>query len=235
MRRLLDKLLRRTHQESRTWTEIVHVEEPSTIVTRYVNLMLIELFKADSQTKVLYRNVELPPLRVESDTCEPPRLDDVVKRLKEMCNLTDSKSSAPVEGTISCTFEGESFNVRCHFDDNAEACCWIRAEKSDALRNCPSQDDRQNNSSAIGGHRVIRYGSPEYRAFMRRKSRMPWRERIRRSGIWTLIFACLLFATEIAAFLIVGEMQCSILKMLAINLLTGVFFFGFVLFAYSQQ
>jgi hypothetical protein len=197
--------------------------------------MLMELFKADSQTKVLYRNVELPPLRVESDTCEPSRPDDVVKRLKEMCDIETGVHSTPVEGTIPCMFEGESFNVKCHFDDKTEACCWIRAEKSDEKRTCLCPDDVQSDSSAIGGHRVIRYGSPEYRAFMRPKSPMPWRRRIRRSAVWGLICACLVLAAGIAGCLILGQTQWPVLKMIAAALLAGAFIFVLMLFACAQE
>lgn len=235
MKSLLARLFKRTPQEVRTWTEEVIVEEPSTPVTRYVNFMLIQLCKAGSQTKVLYRNVELPPLNTESGTCEPPRLDDVVKRLKEMCDIEADAHSTPVEGTISCTFEGESFNVKCHFDDNAEACCWIRADKSDKPRNCQSPDDVESDSSAIGGHRVIRYGTPEYRELMRHKARMPWRKRIRRSAICALICTCLVLVALIAGCLILGETQRPVLKMIASALLVGAFIFVMMLFAYAQQ
>ena len=126
MKSLLARLFNRRPREDRTWTETVRVEGPSTPVTRYVNCMLIQLFKAGSQTKVLYRNVELSPLTLESKTFEPPRLDDIVKRLKEICDIKPGPHSTPIEGTMPCTFEGASFSVKCHFDDNAEACCWIR-------------------------------------------------------------------------------------------------------------
>lgn len=126
---------------------------------RYVNFLLIQLFKAEMQIKVLYRNVELPLLTVESKTCKPPRLDEVVKRLKEMCDIEADVHSTPVEGTVSCTFQGASFKVKCHFDDSADACCWIRAEKSEDVRDCPALDDCHKNPIRTDGHRKIAYDS----------------------------------------------------------------------------
>jgi hypothetical protein len=197
--------------------------------------MLIQLFKAGSQTKVLYSNVELPPLTLASETCEPPRLDDVVKRLKEMCDIGTGAHSTPVEGTIPCTFEGASFDVTCHFDDNAEARCWIRAERSDGMSDSPPLDDLREIGSVIGGHRVIRYGSPEYRSFMRRKARMPWWQRVRRSAIYGLICAGVVLGGLIATLLIVGENRWPILKMIAGSLFTGAFIFVLMLFGYAKQ
>ena len=103
---------------------------PSTPVTRYINCMLIQLSEADSQTKVLNRDKELPPLTVASHTAEPPPLDAVVEKLIEMCNLEPGPHSTPVEGTVSCTIQGVSFDVKCNFDDAAEACCWLRMERA---------------------------------------------------------------------------------------------------------
>ena len=165
----LDKLFKYTHRENRTRAETVYVEEPSTPVTRYVNFMLIQLFKADSQTKILYSNVELPPLTVESQTCDPPRLDEVVKRLKEMCDIEAGVHAIPVEGTVSCTFQGASFNVKCHFDHNAHACCWIRAEKSEEIRDCPTLDACHKNPIRTDGHRKIPYDSSQRQKPRKRK------------------------------------------------------------------
>ncbi|MEJ2705354.1 MAG: hypothetical protein P8Z79_23185 [Sedimentisphaerales bacterium] len=141
MKSWLVKLFHRVPRDDRTWTETFYVLEPPTPVTLYVNCMLIEMARSDSQTRVFNRDGKLALLTVGSRTAKPPQVDAVVKRLKEMCNIESGPHSTPFDGVISCTIEGASFDVECHFNDNAEACCWIRVEKSDEICDCPPPED----------------------------------------------------------------------------------------------
>jgi hypothetical protein len=235
MKSLPARLFNRKPREDRAWTETFYVEEPSTPVTRYVNFMLIQMSTVDSQTKILNRNEELPPLTAASDTLEPPPLDAVVKRLKEMCDIKPRPHSTPVEGTIPCTIEGVSFDVKCHFDDVAEACCWIQLEKSDEIRDFPSPDDLQEDASEAGGHRAIRYGSPEYKFLTGKQVCMSWRQRVRRSAIYALICVGVMLGAQIAVCLMLGESLWNIPKMVGAALITGAFIFALMLFGYAQQ
>jgi hypothetical protein len=130
MRRLLKKLFGRKPQQDRTWTEKVFIEEPSTPVTRYVNCLLLQMSETDSCTKVLSRREKLSQLTYGVDTFEPPSIDAVITRLKEMCGLKSKAYSSPIEGKIPITIQGRTFSVHCLFDESPDICCRIRMERT---------------------------------------------------------------------------------------------------------
>lgn len=232
---LLVRLFNWTPRDPRTWTEEVNVEVPPTPVTRYVAAMLIQMSKSEPQTRILNRSGSLPALTIGVHTAEPSPVGAVVRHLKDMCNVEPGSNSTPVEGSVRCSIQGPSFDLKCHFDDNAEACCWIRVEKSDETEEAPAFENLQNNSHEAHEPRVIRYGTPEYREFMRHKTRVPWHERIRRSAILALICACLVLAALIVDCVIFGQTQWPVMKMIPIVLFAGVFIFVMMLFAYALQ
>jgi len=130
MRRLLKKLFGRKPQQDRTWTEKVFIEEQSTPVTRYVSFLFLQMSETDSCTKVLSRHEKLIPLTYGADTVQPPSIDAVLMRLKEMCDLKGEVYSAPIEGTIPVTIQGRTFSVHCLFDESPDICCRIRMERT---------------------------------------------------------------------------------------------------------
>ena len=130
MRRLLRKLFGRKPQQDRTWTEVVFIEEQSTPVTRNVNCLLLQMSETDSCTKVLSRREKLSQLTYGVDTFEPPSIEAVLKRLKELCGLKSEVYSAPIEGTIPVTIQGRTFSVHCLFDESPDICCRIRMERT---------------------------------------------------------------------------------------------------------
>jgi hypothetical protein len=235
MKSLLGKLFRRTPRADRTWTETVYVEEPSTPVTLYINCMLIQMSRADAQTKIFNRNEKLSTLTVGSRTIEPPPLDAFVEKLKEMCNIEPGPHSTPLDGVIPCTIQGGSFDVKCHFNDTDEACCWIRVEKSDEIRDFPTPEQLQKDRPGPDGYRVIRPGSPEYRFFTNKKRRLSWRERIKRSARRASICLCIVLGAEIIAFLIAGKIREPDLETVSNILFINALIFLLFLFMFAHE
>lgn len=99
---------------------------------RYVNLMLVQMFKDGSSTRVLKRSEPLPAiLTSEGETVAPPPLTDVLNRLRAICQSNDRVGHGCVEGTIDMVFEPTRCNYKalCRFDDDSDACCQIRLER----------------------------------------------------------------------------------------------------------
>jgi hypothetical protein len=130
MIRLLKKLFGRKQQNDQVWTEEIIIEEPFTPVNRYVNLLLLEMSKTDSCTKVLSRNETLTPLTDGFQIIQPPSINAVLKRLKQMCSLKRKSYSSPIEGQIPVMIEGRTFSVQCHFDESSDICCRIKMERT---------------------------------------------------------------------------------------------------------
>jgi hypothetical protein len=110
--------------------------EIATPVTRYVNLLLYQMFREGAKTRVLRRSEPLPALTVESETITAPPLEDVLDRLKFMTGLDPRTRRTPIESTIRLTFGGTEpsagvpHNVVCQFDDKSDTCCQIRLERA---------------------------------------------------------------------------------------------------------
>jgi hypothetical protein len=106
-----------------------------TPASRYVNAMLIQMFERGPKTRVLWRSQSLPTLTLAAETVETPPLEDVLGRLKFMCQLDPGTCRTPTEGAIHITFKGEGpsaeepYQVLCQFDDKSDACCQIRLER----------------------------------------------------------------------------------------------------------
>lgn len=130
MLRLLKKLFGRKPQNDQMWTEEIIIEEPATPVNCYVDLLLLEMSKTDSCTKVLSRNEKLTPLNDGSQIIQSPSINAVLKRLKQLCGLKSKSHSSPIEGTIPAVIQGKSFSVHCKFDESSDVCCRIRMERT---------------------------------------------------------------------------------------------------------
>jgi len=126
MRRLLKKLFGRKPQNDQVRTEEIIIEEPSTPVNRYVNLLLLQMSDTDSCTKVIGRSEMLIPLTDGFQIIQPPPTNEVLKRLKELCGLKSKAYSAPIESSISVTIQSKSFSVQCLFDESSDVCCRIK-------------------------------------------------------------------------------------------------------------
>ena len=103
--------------------------EHRTPASRYVNLMLLQMFEDGSTTQVLRRSEQLPTVTFESQTVEPPPLQDVLNRLKNMCRLDPHADSAVLDGTVDVTINKMPCKLLCRFDDDSDACCQIRLER----------------------------------------------------------------------------------------------------------
>jgi hypothetical protein len=130
MRKLLKKLFCRKPQNDQVRTEKIFIEEPFTPVNRYVSLLLLEMTKSDSCTKVLSRNEKLSPLTDGSQIIQPPSINAVLKRLKQICGLKSKAYSSPIEGTILVKIQGRTFNIQCLFDEPSDVCCRIKMERT---------------------------------------------------------------------------------------------------------
>jgi len=130
MIRLLKKLFGRKPQNDQVWEEEITIEEPFTPVNRYVNLLLLQMSKTDSCTKVIRRNEKLIPLTDGYQIIQPPSINAVLKRLRELCGLKRKAHSAPIEGKIPVTIEGRTFSVQCFFDESSDVCCRIQMERT---------------------------------------------------------------------------------------------------------
>ena len=129
MRKLLKKLFGRKPQNDQVWEEEIIIDEPSTQVNLYVNLLLLQMSETDSCTKVLIRNEKLIPLTDGFQIIQPPSINAVLKRLKELCGLKRKAHSSPIEGTIPVTIQGRTFSVQCLFDESSDVCCRIKMER----------------------------------------------------------------------------------------------------------
>ncbi len=109
--------------------------EIPTPVTRYVNLMLVQMFKEGIQTRILRRSEPLPTLTIGSEAITAPPLGDVLDRLKFMSGLNLRTRRTPLESTIRIMFKDGGLSaamphkVVCQFDDKSDACCQIRVER----------------------------------------------------------------------------------------------------------
>lgn len=130
MLRLLKKLFNRKPQNDQVWTEEIIIEEPSTPVTLYVNLLLLQMSKTDSFTKVISRSEELIPLTDGSKIIQPPSINAVIERLKELCGLKRRAHSAPIEGKIPVKIQDKTFSVQCLFNESSDVCCRIKLERA---------------------------------------------------------------------------------------------------------
>gem|GEM_PF-3291833 len=126
MKRLLKKLFGRKPQNDQVRTEEIIIEEPSTPVNRYVNLLLLQMSETDSCTKVLSRNEKLTPLTDGFQIIQPPSINEVLIRFKEMSGLKSKAYSTPIESSIPVTIQGKSFSVQCLFDESSDVCCRIK-------------------------------------------------------------------------------------------------------------
>jgi hypothetical protein len=130
MRRMLKKLFGRKAKNDRVWTQEIIIEEPATPVNRYVNLLLLQMSESDSCTKVLSRSEKLIPLTDGSKIIQPPSINAVLKRLKELCGIKRKAHSSPIEVTIPVTIQGRTFNIQCLFDESSDICCRIKMERT---------------------------------------------------------------------------------------------------------
>jgi hypothetical protein len=99
---------------------------------RYLNLMLVQMFKDGSTTRVLKRSEPLPVIVTsEGETIAPPPLEDVLDRLHAMCELDHRIGRSCVKGTIDMVFQPTRchYKALCRFDDDSDACCEIRLER----------------------------------------------------------------------------------------------------------
>jgi hypothetical protein len=99
---------------------------------RYVNLMLVQMFKDGSTTRLLKRSEALPAIPTsEGETVAAPPLEDVLNRLQAMCRADYRIGRGSVEGVIDMVFEPTRchYKARCRFDDNSDARCQIRLER----------------------------------------------------------------------------------------------------------
>jgi hypothetical protein len=95
---------------------------------QYVGFMLLGMFQSKTETRSLNRSEALLPLTAGKQTAEPPPLDDVLNRLKVLCNLKPKAYKKPVDGVFDIQIQNVPCKVTCHFDDRADTCCVIRLE-----------------------------------------------------------------------------------------------------------
>ncbi len=106
-----------------------------TPVSRYVNVMLYQMFATGPKARVLRRSEALPTLTIGSETITAPPLEEVLDRLKFMCGLDPRARHIPVEGTAHITFKEKGtsteapYKAVCQFDDKSDTCCQIRLER----------------------------------------------------------------------------------------------------------
>jgi len=106
--------------------------QPRTPVSHYVGLMLLQMFEAAPATRVLKHSEPLPVLTFREDTAAPPPLEEVLKHLKRKSGLEPKPLACPVDRKIPFTIQGVACSVHCRFDDDAEQCCVIHMERSNA-------------------------------------------------------------------------------------------------------
>jgi hypothetical protein len=109
--------------------------ELPTPASLYVNFMLLQMLEDGSTTRLLQRSQPLPTLTRDSQTAPPPPLEDVVDRLKRMCNIDPDRSASPVDGTLELQIGDDPGQARprklhCRFNDAADTRCKIRLEIS---------------------------------------------------------------------------------------------------------
>jgi hypothetical protein len=98
---------------------------------RYVNFMLMQMFGNEETLRVLKRSEPLPPITLGTDTAAPASLEDVLNRLKFMCNVKRHRSAGVTEGTTELFIDRSPHKLQCCFDDYADICCEMRLEAVD--------------------------------------------------------------------------------------------------------
>lgn len=131
MKRFRDWISNWKSQRKKTWTEYIDIFETPTPVTRYVNLLLIQISKTSSSNYVIKRSDKLAPMTVGSEIIEPPSLDEVLTRLEELFDLKHRDFQEAVEGTLNLTihendFEKKDYVAYIRFDNKSDECCHIR-------------------------------------------------------------------------------------------------------------
>ena len=131
MKRFWDWISNWKSQREKTWTEDIYEFEAPTPITMYVNLLLIQISKNSSSNYVIKRSEELAPMTIGSEIIEPPSLEEVLNRLKELCDLKHRDFQETVEGTLNLTihendFEKKDYVAYIRFDNKSDECCRIR-------------------------------------------------------------------------------------------------------------
>jgi hypothetical protein len=100
-----------------------------TPISRYVGLMLFQMFEDGPATRVLKRSEPLPVLTFRTERAEPPPLADVLKDLMRICGINAKHHSGMADGTIHIGIQRVPCKVFCHFDDSSNVCCELRLER----------------------------------------------------------------------------------------------------------
>ncbi len=103
----------------------------STPARRYANFMLMQMCRTGETFRVVKRSEPLPPITLGTDTAAPPSLEDVLSRLKFMCNVKGTRSAGVMEGTTELFIQRSPHKLLCRFDDDADVCCEIHLEAMD--------------------------------------------------------------------------------------------------------
>ena len=131
MKSLWDWLFKRKIRKEKIVTKEIRITDPLTPLKIYVNLLLIKIAKTNPTTYILKRSEALPSLTLASETIEIPSIEDVVDRLKELCDLKPCDDQQTVDSTINLTIQENAYlynkyNVYMHFDNKSDECCQIR-------------------------------------------------------------------------------------------------------------
>lgn len=131
MKNLWDWLFKRKTPKEKILTREVFVADPPTPIKIYVNLLLTRISKNNPSTYVIKRSEILPSLTLESEIIETPSIEDVVDRLRELCDLKPCDDQQTDEGIINLTIQENAYlynkyNVYVHFNNKSDECCQIR-------------------------------------------------------------------------------------------------------------
>ena len=102
-----------------------------TPISRYVNLMLLQMADTGLTKRILTQSEPLPVPTLHGDTTTSQPFEDVIRHIKTMCGMNPEQASGLQEGTAEIAVQRTRYKVTCRIDDRADRRCEIVLEEKE--------------------------------------------------------------------------------------------------------